>query len=244
MASTFRDERNAKSRARLAKSLPAVFPAEVLAHAFARPFIPPTPRLAIESYWRNHPVRADRLARALAAQTSHPEGWEWRIGSGEEGVPVTFRAPPAPFRQAGFARGPGHCRVCGAPVFRLGWHKDLWGDGKLNARAEWHSACVTAWRLWTAPSDFFTPLSKLQNRRCATSGKRLLKTAEVDHRLPLFRVWRDRRSLPWPELLAHWGTPNLQVINRAVHVDKCGAEASERSSHARLTLESLDLSAS
>lgn len=244
MASTFRDERNAKSRARLAKSLPALFPAEVLAHTYARPFIPPTPRLAIESYWRNHPVRADRLARAMAAKTGQPDGWEWRIGALEEGVAATFRAPPAPFREARHARGPGHCRVCGAPVFRLGWHKDLWGDGKLNARAEWHSACVTAWRLWTAPSDFVTPLAKLQNRRCATSGKRLLKTAEVDHKTPLFRVWRDRRALPWPELLTHWGAPNLQVINRAAHVDKCGAEASERSVFGRGLAESPEFSAS
>ena len=29
---------------------------------------PPTPRPSIESYWRAHPIRADRLARALAAQ--------------------------------------------------------------------------------------------------------------------------------------------------------------------------------
>jgi hypothetical protein len=26
------------------------------------------PRLAIDSYWRAHPIRADRLARALAAR--------------------------------------------------------------------------------------------------------------------------------------------------------------------------------
>ena len=40
---SWRDERNDKSRARLAKSLPAVFPAGVLAHAMARPLVPPTP---------------------------------------------------------------------------------------------------------------------------------------------------------------------------------------------------------
>ena len=104
----------------------------------------------------------------------------------------------------------------------------FWGDGALKKRAEWHAACVTAWKLWTAPSEFFTPLAKLQNRRCAASGQRVLKTAEVDHRTPLFRVWRDHRDLPWPELLAFWGAPNLQVINRRAHVEKCGEEASER----------------
>src|ERR1700720_4665197 len=73
-------ERNRKSFARLSKALPAIFPPAVLARALTRPFIPPTPRLAIESYWRAHPVRADRLARALAARSGAPAGWTWRLG--------------------------------------------------------------------------------------------------------------------------------------------------------------------
>jgi len=54
-------ERNRKSLARLTKALPAIFPPAVLARALSRPFMPPTPRLAIDSYWRAHPIRADRL---------------------------------------------------------------------------------------------------------------------------------------------------------------------------------------
>src|ERR1700736_1641933 len=61
--SAWRAERNAKARARLMRRLPDVFPPVVLAHALAKPFVPPTPRRAIESYWRHHPVRADKLAR-------------------------------------------------------------------------------------------------------------------------------------------------------------------------------------
>jgi hypothetical protein len=60
------------------------------------------------------------------------------------------------------------------------------------------------------------------------NGKRLLRTAEVDHRVPLYRVWREHRDAPWPTLLRFWGGPNLQVVNRSVHVSKCGAEAEER----------------
>ena len=81
---TEKAEQNRKSFARLSKSLPVIFPAAVLARALGRPFIPPTPRIAIESYWRAHPIRADRLARAgslwpsfrldLAAQ-SKPQNW-------------------------------------------------------------------------------------------------------------------------------------------------------------------------
>lgn len=48
-------ERNRRSLARLSKALPPNFPPAVLARAFGRPFIPPTPRLAIESYWQAHP---------------------------------------------------------------------------------------------------------------------------------------------------------------------------------------------
>ena len=33
----------------------------------------------------------------------------------------------------------------------------------------------------------------------------------------------------WPELLGYWGVPNLQVINRAAHAEKCATEAGYRS---------------
>src|SRR5262249_30341402 len=54
------------------------FPSGVLSRALSRPFIPPTPRPAIDSYWRAHPIRADRLARGLAARSGAPAGWTWR----------------------------------------------------------------------------------------------------------------------------------------------------------------------
>jgi hypothetical protein len=60
------------------------------------------------------------------------------------------------------------------------------------------------------------------------SGARLLKTSEVDHRVPLFRVWREQRDTDWPVLLRYWGLPNLQVINRDVHAGKSAAETSAR----------------
>jgi len=226
--SEWRDEQNRRALARLNKALPRVFPATVLNHALARRFIPPMPRLAIDSYWRNHPVRAERLARALAANTGAPAGWSWRLGSNPKlGLPATFRAPPAPYRERKFARGPGFCCVCGQPVFRFGWHCDLWDAGP-NTNATWHAACVIAWQFWNAPSDQVRVLKRLQVRRCAQSGRRLLRSAEVDHRVPLFRVWGEHRDTPWPALLAFWGLPNLQVINRDVHAAKCAVEATYR----------------
>ncbi len=223
--SAWRDARNEVALRRLQRALPEVFPAPVLTHALARSFIPPLPRLAIDSYWRAHPLRADRLARVLAGRSGAPAEWTWRIR--ESDTAESFRAPPAPFREKRFARGPGRCCVCGQPVFRFGWHEDLWEAGP-NARATWHTACVVAWRLWTAPTDHLRVLKRVQAHRCAVSSKRLRRTAEIDHRVPLYRVWREHRDAPWPDLLAFWGAPNLQVINRDAHLAKCADEAGDR----------------
>jgi hypothetical protein len=221
-------ERNRRSLARLTKALPHIFPSTVLSRALGRPFIPPTPRLAVDSYWGAHPLRADRLARALAARSEAPSGWTWRLGNNRKsGLPTTFRAPPAPYREIAFAKGPGFCCVCGQPVYRFGWHVDLWDTGP-NKNAVWHCACVIAWQFWNGPSSQVRLLRRLQARRCGETGGRLWKSAEVDHRVPLFRVWNEFRDAPWPKLLGYWGLPNLQVINRDVHVAKCATEARDR----------------
>jgi hypothetical protein len=225
---TEKAERNKRSLARLSKSLPEIFPPAVLTRALSRPFIPPTPRLAIDSYWRAHPLRADRLARALAARSGAPKGWTWQLGSNRKsGLPITFRTPPAPYREHVHTRGPGFCCICGQPVYRFGWHVDLWNAGP-NKNANWHCTCVIAWEFWNAPSGEVALLRRLQARRCGQTGGRLWKTAEVDHRLPLFRVWSDHRNEPWPKLLGYWGLPNLQVINRDAHAAKCAIEAWDR----------------
>jgi hypothetical protein len=221
-------ERNRRSLARLTKALPRIFPSTVLSRALGRPFVPPTPRLAIDSYWGAHPFRADRLARALAARSRAPSGWGWRLSNNpENGLPATFRTPPAPYRERNYALGPGFCCVCGQPVYRFGWHIDLWGTGP-NRNAVWHCACVIAWQFWNAPSSQARLLRRLQARRCGETGGRLWKSAEVDHRVPLFRVWNEYRDAPWAKLLDYWGLPNLQMINRDVHAAKCVTEARSR----------------
>jgi hypothetical protein len=188
---------NRKALARLDKALPEVFPAPALTHAMGRRFAPPRPRLAIDSYWRAHPVRADRLARAVAAKSGGPAGWTWRLADEKpdrvrrrgrktddekpDWLMWSFRVPPAPYRERNYALGPGFCRICGQPVYGLGWHVDLWGRG-ANRNAIWHAACVVAWDMWMAPSDYARVLKRLQQRRSAQTGGRLWKTAEVDHR--------------------------------------------------------------
>ena len=78
------------------------------------------------------------------------------------------------------------------------------------------------------PSSQIRLLRRIQSRRCAQSGVRLWRNAEVDHRVPLFRVWGEHRDTSWPRLLDFWGLPNLQVINRDVHAAKCATEARDR----------------
>jgi hypothetical protein len=115
-------------------------------------------------------------------------------------------------RERAYTLGRGFCCVCGQPVYRFGWHIDLWDSG-ANMNANWHCACVIAWQFWNAPSDYVRLLRRLQAWRCGQSGGRLWKSAEVDHRIPLFRVWSEHRETPWPDLLNYWGLPNFQVIN-------------------------------
>jgi hypothetical protein len=163
-------ERNRPSIARLTKALPIIYPPAVLFRALARPFVPPTPRLAIDSYWGAHSFRADHLARALAARTGPPNAWTWRLGDDRRnGLPTTFRAPPAPYRERAHTRGPGFCCVCGQPVYRFGWHVDLWHTG-VNKNAVWRGACVIAWQFWNAPSSHVRRLRRLQASAAAKAA--------------------------------------------------------------------------
>jgi hypothetical protein len=128
--------------------------------------------------------------------------------------------------------------VCGQPVYRFGWHLDLWNAG-TNKNANWHCACVVAWEFWNAPSGQARILRRLQARRCGQTRGRLWKNAEVDHRVPLFRVWSEYRDAPWPKLLDYWGLSNLQMINCDVHAAKCVTEAQERRAARSLAPESV-----
>ena len=90
---------------RLNRALPEIFPAPVLTHALNRRWTPPMPRLAVDGYWRAHVVRADRLARALAARSGAPDGWTWRIGSqGPAGDVPRSRPRPIASRNSRAAR--------------------------------------------------------------------------------------------------------------------------------------------
>ena len=219
---------NERALARLTKALPEIFPGPVLTYALRRRWTPPMPRLAVDGYWRSHPLRAERLARALAARSGTPEGWTWRLKErpqGRSARELPRAARPVP--RKGFRAWPGFLLRLRPAGLSPRLARDLWDRGP-NRNATWHTACVTAWRLWNAPSDYAKLIRRLQGRRCAQTGARLWKTSEVDHRVPLFRVWKEHRGMDWPALLGFWGLPNLQIINRDAHVEKCAAEATSR----------------
>ena len=237
---TWRERRNGRALERLLRHVTECFPNAVWRHALHSKFLPETLTGAVHSYWQAHPIRADRLARALAARSGPPAGWSWTLDvDRRDGLPVHFRRPPAPYREAAFSRGHGSCCLCGQPVFRYGWHLDLWDDRRPTRRATWHQACAVAWKFWTAPHVHTPVLKRLQGFRCAVTGRRLPAKAEVDHRVPLFRVWRDHRAESWPELLRYWGLPNLQVITPGAHLAKCAAEAEDRAGRPRAEARAL-----
>jgi hypothetical protein len=80
-------------------------------------------------------------------------------------------------------------------------------------------------------------LPELLRNFLPAAAEKLWRSAEVDHRVLLFRVWHEHRDLPWPKLLDFWGLPNLQVINRDVHAAKCANEARDRQAARSLETE-------
>ena len=76
---------------------------------------------------------------------------------------------------------------------------------------------------------------------CGQTGRRLWKSAEVDDRIPLFRVWAEHRGAPWPKLLDFWGLPNLQVINRTLTPQNAPSRRGTVVPHAFLKLNSPEI---
>ena len=96
-------------------------------------------------YWRAHPIRASgAIACCLDRSTRSLD-----VAAGRR--PRRRTADHFPNAERAYALGPGFCCVCGQPVYRFGWHVDLWG-GRTNKNARWHCACVIAWQFWNAPS--------------------------------------------------------------------------------------------
>ena len=202
------------------RNLPEVFPEAVPVHALSRPFLPATPRRTVDSYWRYHPIRADKLARALAALTRAPEGWGGESESRNRGHWLVFGYHQPHFANRPIRRAPAIAVCAGSPYFGSAGIATFGGPAPKSERYMAQllrcglELMDCAERSCPAPEGSSeAPLSR--NRRTT------FKNAEADHHVPLFKVWHDYRDRPWPALLAFWGVPNLQVINRSAHVEKC-----------------------
>jgi hypothetical protein len=162
-------ERNGQSLARLSKCL-RLFSHPPCSHALSAGHLYRRRRgsrlILIEELIQSVPIGS--RAPSLGAVERPPVG----LGSSAKSAelePATFRTPPAPYRERAYSLGPGSCCVCGQPVYRLGWHKDLWEAGP-NKNAIWHCACVIAWQFWNAPNSQEQLLRRLQARRRGQTG--------------------------------------------------------------------------
>jgi hypothetical protein len=173
-----------------------------------------TPRYLVDLYFRRRPRLTERFAILMCAKRGAPIGWSWErhIADMRQRWPWTanfsFREPPRPYQ---FSAGPGHCCLCGGPVYALGWHRPWGKHQQVNGRASWHAACGSAYSRWTNP------------------GFGLSAGFEADHFIPLYRVYRELgRDGRWPDILWYWSHRNIHVLTAEQHRLKSAREAAER----------------
>jgi len=207
-----------------------------------------------ESWWAARPWLAHSTALMLCRRSAWQGNWRELCvdqrnkpnpNQGRPGEPwfitvpvVNHRRPPAPFYE-GQESG---CRVCGQPVYTGG---EFYARGRQPGPGRWHSCCVAAWKLWTAPGEYRKLLAEAQRFRCTETSKPLRflhrhpwqkpselprlvwDVIEVDHQVPLWRVYREAQEA-WPEVLHYWGPGNLRALSRDGHQAKTSREAKER----------------
>lgn len=120
--------------------------------------------------------------------------------------------------------------MCGGKRYKLGWHKDWDGSGESD-KGWWHVSCGTAYSLMTTPNDFVDYFKKKQNGLCGISGEKFIagEKIDMDHTIPLYRVFRDYGHLPIEKIMQFWGPRNLRAVKNSQHKIKNKYEAKERS---------------
>ena len=223
-----KEKRNRQSVTRLTRALPGIFPSNVLSRALNRPFVPPTPRLAINSYWRAHPIRADRLARRVRPAAE-------RLTGGPGGLAKTARAdcrPPSERRPRRIAKT--HTRRVPASAACAG-NRCI----ALAGMSICGIAVPTRMQIGTAPASLpgNSGMCRVTRPACCGVSKHaaVAKPADDYGRPP--RLTTESRCFGYGantgmrhgrHLLDYWGLPNLRVINRDAHAAKCAAEARDR----------------
>jgi 5-methylcytosine-specific restriction endonuclease McrA len=168
---------------------------------------------------------AEAVTRVLCRRSGAMDGYVWH---------ATGRKPPLPFWEA--ASEPGRCRICGQPIYAGGSFRKF--AGERSKRLTWHTACTSAYFLWTKPNNYAEALILRQDGLCAITGapigppaQEFVKDVDIDHEIPIYRVRRDMGARPWFELLRYWGLSNLRAITFAAHQHKSAREARERAGY-------------
>lgn len=203
-----------------------------------------TPSLRVSRYWYRHPRRAFALMMAMMRANETPIISDWpRVVSqsrftwhGPGGKPATiikpdktlFREPPQPYLSHEPYRMIG-CPMCGGQRYKLGWHKDWDGSG-ICQKGYWHAACGTAYRLMRNPFDYWKYFYDRQNGICSLSGESLgeKNNIQIDHFVPLYKVYRDYRDYPIEDIMVFWGPDNLRAVTKKAHKIKSKFESAER----------------
>ena len=138
---------------------------------------------------------------------------------------VDHRVPPKPPHYHNPL--PGQCRWCGQLIFKP--------DGKtLNKRANWHPACVKAYKLVAWPNVTRRTVLKRDKAVCAKCGHQCARKGKdgwhLDHIQPLIEAKGD---------IKFWELGNLQTLCQSCHHAKTGAEATARA-EARRKLKDID----
>lgn len=160
--------------------------------------------------------------------------YTWRHpDTGEPGLivrpdKILFREFPKPFNHGGHGAG---CPMCGGVRYNLGWHTDWDGTGKSKT-GYWHKACAAAYALMSTPNEYSSFFYTRQDGFCSVTGEELIDGQyQIDHIIPLYRVYRDFGHIPVLELIEFWGPNNLRAITTEAHKDKNRYEARERAAN-------------
>ena len=166
----------------------------------------------------------------IAAPDQYPaaaRGTPIAFALGLRGRRSVFGRPQPRFANRAIRRAPAIVVCAGSLYFVSAGIATFWGDGRPNQNATLHSCRVAAGNLWIAPSDHVRHLKVLQKRRCLATANGCSRMPRSITTFPCSRsgeIIAIHRGLHcWPS-----GVPNLQVINRSAHVEKCAQEAGER----------------
>jgi hypothetical protein len=138
---------------------------------------------------------------------------------------VLHRKPPKPIHYDNYL--PGQCRFCGEGIFNE-------KTGKLKTRANWHPACVKAYKAIYWPAETRKEVwkrDKGQCARCPTKLEKLKSAWHVDHIVPLIEAQGD---------LSYWRMGNLCTLCIPCHKLKTSEEATARAEKRRKDLAMLN----